>query len=158
MAAPTPTTRQAPGGRILKDGYQTLITFARDPDVEFWERTVKPVGLDGGEPIKLTTMHNTNVHTFAPRQLTMISPGSTTVGYNPTCLNSILNNLLNQEDTITETYSDGSTYAYFGYLQKFERNDHSEGEMPEATVSFVATNRDSTGAEQLPVLTDVTGT
>lgn len=158
MAAPSATARQTPTGLILEDGFKTLITFARSPAVKLWELTVKPIGWDGGEKIKLSNMHNTSLHTFAPRKLKMLTDGSFTCHYDPAVLDTILNDILNQKDTITERYADGSTYAYFGVMNKFERNDHQEGEAPTATVNFFATNRDSSGVEQVPILTSVIGT
>ena len=158
MAAPAATARTTPSGLMLEDGFKTLITFARSPSVKLWEITVKPVGYDGGDKIKLSNMHNTALHTFAPRKLKMLTDGSFKCHYDPGALLTILTTLLNYKDTITETYADGTTFCYFGVLNKFERDEHQEGEAPTATVSFFATNRDSSGVEQTPVLTEVTGT
>lgn len=159
MAAPTPTARQTPSGRMLKDGYRTTITFSRDPDVSFWEKTVTPPGLDGGDAIDITTMHNNDVRTKAPRSLFDLTDGSATVAYDPDCINQILNNLLNQPGSCTVTKSDGSTLAFYGYLQKFEPQELTEGEHPEAEITVVCTNVDpATGGEELPVLTSVSGT
>lgn len=158
MAAPSATPRVTPTGLVLEDGHKTLITFARNPSINLWEVTVKPVGYDGGEKIKLTNMHNNTVHTFAPRRLIMLTDASMKVQYDPEALDTLLNNQLNIPDVITETYSDGSTFAYHGVMNKFERDEHQEGEVPTATVGFFATNRDSDGAEQLPVLVEVVGT
>lgn len=158
MAAPTPTARVAPTGLMLEDGFKTLITFARAPSVKLWEVSVKPIGFNGGEKIKLSNMHNARIHTFAPRKLIELTDGSMKVFYDPAVLPVILNTVLNQEDVITETYADGSTYAYHGVLNKFERDEHQEGEAPTATCNFFATGRDTSGAEQTPVETDVAGT
>jgi hypothetical protein len=135
-----------------------LITFARAPAIKLWEVSVKPIGFDGGEKIKLSNMHNTSLHTFAPRKLKMLTDATMKVFYDPAALVTLLDTILNMKDTITERYSDGSTYAYFGVMNKFERDEHQEGEVPTATVSFFATNRDSSGVEQVPVLTEVIGT
>lgn len=159
MAAPTPTVRITPSGRILENGYKTLITFSRDPDVEMWEISVKPIGMDGGPKIDLTNMHSAIVREYAPRRLMEMTDGQMTVHYDPKVLPKIMNDLINRNNVITETYSDGSTYAYWGYLQKFERNEHGiDGDAPQGTATFVVTNRDDSGVRQLPVETDVTGT
>ena len=159
MAAPTPTVRVTPSGRILENGFKTLVTFASHSAIELWEVSVKPVGMDGGSKIDLTNMHNNTVRTYAPRRLKEITDGSMKCHYDPKVLPTLMNSLINKKTVITETYMDGSTYAYWGYLQKFERDEHTiDGDAPQGTATFVATNRDDTGAEQVPVETDVVGT
>lgn len=158
MAAPTPTVRGTPAGLRLKNGHSTKITFNRFPTVQFWEETVQPPGVDGGDAIETTTMHNTAWRTNAPRNLKTLTPGNVKASYDPTVFNTIVNSMINIEDTITVTFPDGSTLAFFGYLQKFEPAELKQGEQPEATISFVPTNMDATGAEQAPVLTSVAGT
>lgn len=158
MAAPTPTARVTPTGLMLEDGFKTLFTFARAPSVKLWEISVKPIGFNGGDKIKLSNMHNNRIHTFAPRRLVELTDGSMKVFYDPAVLPTILSTLLNEKDVITETYSDGSTYCYHGVLNKFDRDEHQEGEAPTATINIFATGRDTSGAEQVPVLADVPGT
>ena len=158
MTAPSATNRQAPAGRMLDDGYQSLITFAVDPDVAFWEKGVQPPGIDGGEKIDVTTMHNTTYRTSTARSLKEVTDGQVTAAWDPRVYPQIIA-LINVETTITVKFSNGDTLAFYGYLQKFEPSELKEGEHPEATLSFVATNRDpSTGAEEAPVLTEVAGT
>lgn len=53
------TTRSAPGGTKLGDGFSTKIAFAADADVSLWEKTVTPPGVDGGDAVDTSTMHNT---------------------------------------------------------------------------------------------------
>lgn len=158
MSAPTPTARVTPTGLMLEDGFKTLITFARAPSVKLWEISVKPIGFNGGDKIKLSNMHSGKLHQFAPRKLVELTDGSMKCFYDPSALPVILSTLMNYKDVITETYTDGSTYAYHGVMNKFERDEHQEGEAPTATVNIFATGRDTSGTEQLPVETDVTGT
>lgn len=158
MAAPVPTTRQTPYGIKLKDGYRTLFTFAADPDVSFWEKTVKPPGLDGGDAIEQTTMHNEDYRTFAPRSLITMTESSMTAAYDPAVLTQIMA-LINIETTITISFADGSTWAFFGFLKSFETNELQEGEQPNASVSIVCTNFDPTNkVEAGPALASVAGT
>ena len=157
MAAPSATVRQTPTGRKLKDGHSTKITFARVPAISFWEKSVKAPGIDGGDSVPQTTMHNVTWRTFAPRQLRTLTEVTTTVAYDPALYDSILS-LVNIEDTITVRFPDGSTLAFFGYLKQFEPAELVEGTQPEATVTIVPTNMDSSGTEQAPVLTSVEGT
>ncbi len=159
MAAPTPTARATPSGVMLEEGFKCLITFARRTNICIWEKTVKPTGIDGGDKIDITTMHNTRTKTFAPRTLYMPTDGSIKVAYDAKAKNDIKNILINAEDTITETYPDGSTYCYYGYLKSFEPSEFSEGEFPEADVVIVQTNWDPTNnVEAEAVLTEVVGT
>jgi len=157
-AAPSPTTRQTPGGRRLLDGYSTKITFARDPDVSLWEVSVKPPGIDGGDPIDTNTMHNVSWRTMAARALKTLTESTFTAAYDPDCYNQLLQ-LVNVYDTLTVRFPDGSTLAFYGFLRQFDPNDNTEGEMPTATVTFQPTNYDYTNAvEAAPVLTSVAGT
>jgi hypothetical protein len=158
VAAPSATPRVDPSGIKLKDGYSTLITFARDTDVGLWEKTVTPPGLDGGDSIEQTTMHNDDWRTFAPRSLVTLTEMSFVAAYDPNVYTSVLA-LVNVEDTITVTFPDGSTLAFYGYLKMFEPSELTEGEQPEATVTIVPTNWDPAGdVEAAPVMTSVAGT
>jgi hypothetical protein len=158
MAAPTPTTRVSPTGIKLKDGYQTLVTIALDTNIEFWEKAVTPPGMDGMDKIDQTTMHNIRWRTCAPRSLVTLTDAPMTVAYDPQVYTSVLA-VLNVETTITERFPDGSTLAYYGFLQKFEPQELTEGAQPEATITIVPTNFDPVNkVEAAPVLTSVAGT
>lgn len=158
MAAPTATARGTPSGIKMDDGYQTLITFASAPTIAFWEKGVTPPGLDGMDGIDTTTMHNVQWRTKAPRALVTMTDLTLTVAWDPVLYQTILT-LLNVKTTITVTFPDGGTLAFFGYLQKFEPSEHKEGEQPEATITVTPTNQDPvSGDEEAPVLTNVAGT
>lgn len=158
MAAPTPGTRIAPGGIKLKDGFSTVITFSGDTDVSIWEKSVKPPGIDGGDAIEQTTMHNTNWRTMAPRQLKTLTEFSVTGAYDPAVYTQILN-LINVENTITVRFPDGSTLAFYGFLKTLEFADLVEGTQPEVTATVVPTNFDPVNhVEAAPVLASVAGT
>lgn len=157
MAAPTVTARSAPAGLKLRDGYSTKIAFKRDPDVSFWERTVTPPGVDGGDEIDITTMHNSDWRTFSPRQLVTLTESTVSAAYDPALFSQILD-LVNFNDEVTVHFPDGSTLAFWGFLKNFEPGENTEGEFPEATITIVPTNMDNSGAEQAPVLTSVAGT
>lgn len=158
MAAPTPTVRVTPGGIMLKDGYRTLITFSRDTDVSLWEKKVTPFGLDGRESIDQTTMWNNDYVTKAPRSLVDTTDGSMTCSYDPAVYTQLVA-MLNVEQTITYTVSDGTTVAVYGYLQKFEPQEMEEGTQPEAKVTIVHTNWDYVNkVEAGPAVASVSGT
>lgn len=161
MAAPTPTARQTPTGLMLVRGYQSLITFALDPNIDFWEKTVQPAGMDSGDEIDITTMHNLIFRTAAPRKLVKSTPAKTKVAYDPIAYDQILQ-IIGKETTVTVKFSDGSTYAAFGYLKSFVPDDMAEepsDKQPTAEVAIVFTNYDPVGhVEAAPVMTLVVGT
>lgn len=158
MAAPTATARQTPGGIPLRDGHPTFITFAADPDISLWEKSVTPPGIDGGDPVDTVTFHNDVWRTMASRSLKTLTEASFSAAYDPAIYTQILN-ICNVETSVTVTFSDGSTLAFWGYLQSFEADEITEGEQPTGTATIVATNTDpANGAEADPVLNSVTGT
>ncbi len=157
-AAPSDTVRQTPSGIKLDDGFPTKIAFARDPDVSIWEITVKTVGYDGGEAIDTTNMHNQRYRTMAARALITLTESSIKFAYDPKFKGQI-QNLLNQEGSITEHFPDGSKLSYYGYLRTVEFDDNAEGARPEGTATITPTNWDPVNrVEADPVLTEVVGT
>ena len=158
MAAPSPTARTTPAGIYLEDGFSTKITIARDVDISFWEVSVTPPGVDGGDEIDTTTMFNTTYRTRSARKLKTLTPASASVAYDPQVLSQIIETI-NMETTITITFPDGSTWAFFGYLKTFEPQEASEGEMPMADIEVVPTNWDPANrVEAGPAIASVAGT
>ncbi len=155
MAAPTPTARSTPNAPRLKDGFSTLVTFAADPDVALWEVGVQPPGQDGGDEIDTTTMHNATYRTFAPRSLITLTPMTCRFAYNPKFYTELLS-LLNVETTITVTFPNSDTLAFFGFLKGVEPEENTEGEMPIASVTIVPTNTDfnNNDVEAAPAFAD----
>lgn len=161
MAAPTPTTRGTPSGAFLPDGYQALLTFASLPTASFWEKTVQPPGIDGGEPIDTTTMQNTEWRTMFPRSLKTLTPFTVKAAYDPLFFAGIqMLSLVNRRnDTVTVRWGDGSTLACFAYLQKMDPDPLEEGKQPEITLTIVPTNYDyANKVVASPVQTNVAGT
>lgn len=158
MAAPAPAARVDPVGIKLDDGYRSLITIAADTNVSFWEMSVQPPGLDGGDKIDNTTMHNDVLRTFAPRQLITMTPGKVVAAYDPSVY-SQLAVLINVKTTITIHFPDGSTLAFYGFVKSVETNELVEGTFPQMTVTIEPTNADpTTGAEEMFVVGSVAGT
>lgn len=158
MGAPTTTVRQTPAGIYLDDGFSTKIAFAADPDISFWERTVQPPGIDGGDPIETVTMHSVAWRSKRARALKTLTESTLTVAYDPALYTQIVA-LVNVEGSITVHFPDTSELDFFGFLQKFEPAELQEGEFPEATITICPTNWDPVAnVEAGPVLTSATGT
>ena len=136
----------------LDDGYQTLISFASDPTVLFYEKTVTPPGVDGGGEIDTTTMQNSTWRTRNPKALITLSEAATTVAYDPATYPEIIA-LVNVNNLITVTFPDGDTLAFWGWLDKFIPGEHVEGEQPESEITIIPSNQNASGAETAPVHT-----
>ena len=158
MTAPSPTDRVTPTGTMLEDGYQSLITVASDTDITFWEKTVTPPALEGGDKIDITTMHNSNVMTFAAQSLYETGDVTTKVAYEIQSYADI-QDIINTNTTVTVTLPGGDQAAFFGYVKSFVPDENVKGTQPEATVTIVATNIDpASGDEEVPVFVTAAGT
>lgn len=158
MGTPATTSRTTPGGVKLGDGFSTKVAFSLDADISLWEVEVTPPGLDGGDRVDNTTMHNTTWMTFAPQTLIDMTPASFTAAYDPDAYDEC-QAILNSEGSVTVEFPDGSTLDFFGYLSKFEPQGVSRGNMPLATVTIQPTNWDpDNDVEAGPVMTEVAGT
>lgn len=158
MTAPSEVTRVEPLGIYLEDGHRTTIGCALNPDIAFWEISVKPPGLDNRDPIDTTTMWNDTWITKAPRQLSETTDVTGSAAYDPAVW-SMIRNILGVETTWTIKYPNGDKLTFYGYLRSFEKSDHVEGTMPTADYVIVVTNQDpSTSDEEDPVLSATSGT
>lgn len=160
MAAPTASVRGTPAGIPLLDGYQTLISFLGYLTLKFWEKTVTPPGLDGGDAIETTTMHNTTWRTMWFRSLITLTDVETTVAYDPASYESTeIQGIINTNLEITVEFSDDSTLAFWGALRLFEPQETQRGEQPEANITITPSNWDSTNnVEAGPVIVETAGT
>ena len=145
-----PAAPRTPSGSPLENGYQTVITFAEDATVALFEKSVQPMGLEGGEKIDVTTMHNVDVRTYAARFLKEVTDSQMTVAYDPAVLTALYL-MINKVQKVTLTFPDGSTWNFDGYLRNFQPSSIEIGAQPMATCTIVATNRDATtGVEASP--------
>lgn len=165
---PTPTPPQRPIGTYLTDGFSTLVTFANNPTIQLWitlEGGVKAGGFDTEGPIKIGTMHAKRMRVMAAKKLVTHQPTTLTCFYDPAVMTPlvIIGGQLGLETTITLTFPDGSSWAFYGYLNKFEVSDHKEGTAPTASCEIIAISRDPYGTgtssiggidgEELPLYT-----
>ena len=154
----TAQTRSTPVGTKLDDGFSTKIAFEADPDISFWEKTVTPPGVDGGDKIPISTMHNSAWRTFAARALKELTDSTLTCAYDPKVYSQIIA-IVNVPTEITVHFPDTSTLSFFGFLKSFTPGEMSEGEQPEADIEIVCTNLNpNTGLETAPSFVDNSGT
>jgi hypothetical protein len=159
MAAPTPVARIVPVGWKMPDGYQTLVAFQRSPQINLWEKTVKPPGANAGGGIDTTTMLNSKYRTRANKHLITLDDLSFRAAYDPDVYIDILTNILNWTQAISVIFPDHSSLTFWGFLDKFEPQEHKEGDMPEADCTIIVTNTDPiTFVEAGPVFTAAPGT
>ncbi len=142
----------APAGFKLLDGFPTLVTFSLDPDVALWIKSIKPSGSDAGGPIDTTTMLQVRHRTYAPKQLVTATAATGKCAYDPLVLNDIYE-MIGKNQAITTRFPDGSTWRHYGWLDKFEPDEISEGVMPLANYTIQPSNTDAAGAEQPPLYT-----
>lgn len=155
MAAPTATARLSPTGVRMDDGFRTKIAVADDPNIEFWEKSVQPPGLDGGDLIPTSTMHNVEYRTFSPKSLTTLTECVIVAAYDPVIYSSI-RAILNGNLPWTVTFPDGTTYAFWAALIRAIPQPHVEGEQPEIEITIMPTNYDAVNCvEAGPVLLSV---
>ena len=148
----TTTTRVTPVGIHMDDGFSTKIAFAADANVSFWEKTVTPPGVEGGDAIETTTMHNVTWRTMAARKLRTLTDASITVMYDPWVFDQIVA-LVNIEGEITVHFPNGDTLDFWGFLKSFVPGELVEGSPPEAEITIVCTNQNLSGVEVSPTLT-----
>lgn len=158
MTAPATTALGTPTGAKLKDGFSTRIAFAANANIRLWVKTIKPPGIDGGEKIDITDMHNTAWRTFAARQLKTLMEMKFKAAYDPGVYDQ-LSALVNVEGAITIHFPNGATVDFYGYLMKAEPADNEEGKQPEMDVTVQPTNYDPVaGTEEGPNYKTASGT
>ncbi len=161
MSAPTPSTRGTPAGFKYPDGWVSKISFERNPTIGFWEIGVQPGAIDGGEPIKITTMHNTARHTKAAPGLIEDGDLELEAAYDPAYISNTagIEQLINKNGSITQQWPDGTTKTFFGWLRSFAPQKLEAGKFPTASVKIVQSNYDPVArVEAGPVWANVTGT
>lgn len=136
--------------RRLDDGFKTLVTFANFPSVKFYTKTVTPPGMSGGGGNDTTTMHNTRYRTMAPKKLMTMTEATQTAAYDPQVYSDIPN-MMQVNQYITMTFSDGSQVKFWGWLDEFTPGEIKEGEQPTAEIKLIPSNQNSSGVETGPL-------
>jgi hypothetical protein len=135
----THTDRVDPVGTPFDEGYQSLLTFSLDPDLSFWETVVGAPGIDGGDPVPTTTMHNTMFHTVSPRKLKRMTPfqvqGKFSSG-TPEQVNALINA---RDGWVTVKWPDETQFSFPAYLKSWQPAQAQEGNPLEGTLEIVPT-------------------
>lgn len=159
MAAPSTTALSTPAGIELWDGFSARIAFDRDPDASLWVKTLKLPGIDGGDAIDATTMHNVLYRIMRERSLITITDITGTATFDPNFWNNAVSNLINQNGAITVHIPDGSTLDVWGFLRTADIQEFAEGTLPILNFAITVSNFDPVNrVENGPVLTSVSGT
>jgi len=134
----------------IDDGFSTTMAFAEEPSVLFWEKEVTPPGVEGGGANDTTTMRNTAFRTKAPKKLKSMSDSTITAAYDPAVYDQIWT-MLNVNQLITLTFADGSTLAFWGWIDDFKPGAAKEGEQPTAELTIICSNQNDSLVETAPV-------
>jgi hypothetical protein len=137
---------------VMTDGHPTTVAFAEDATVKLDEKTVTPPSIEGGGENDVTTMLNVEWRTRMPKKLKTLGEMSLTAAYDPAVYPEIVA-MINVNQLITITFPDSSTVAFWGWIDTFEPGEISEGEQPEADLTVIASNLNSTLVETGPVYT-----
>lgn len=142
-------------GHFLTDGFQSLISFAKDNAPLFYEIEVTPPSVGIGKPIPVSTMRNTKYNTFASSVLLTLGQMKVQVAYNPTTITADIIAQVGVNQLITVTFPDGSTLAFYGYLDMFTPSSLVEGKRPTAEIIIQPTLRNTANppVETAPVVT-----
>lgn len=158
MTAPAHTARQTPVGRQLGEGAPMYVTFASNPNISLWEQSVKPPGATMDDRKDTTTSYNEVVRTFSPGRLRTDKDVVVQCGYDPDDADEIVA-LAGVRDTITLTFPSGTQCSFYGWLDDYDFNDHSEDDDPMVTLTIAVGNQDwTTCEEEPPVWTPGSGT
>lgn len=137
---------------IMNDGFSTIISFPSHPSIAFEEKTVTPPGVSGGGANDTTTMRNSDWRTRQPKLLKTLSDSGVEVAWDPAAYDDIME-LINDNQLITITFPDSSTFAFYGWVDEFTPNDHEEGSQPTANLVIIPSNQTDAGVETAPVFT-----
>ena len=158
MAAPAPTTRVTPVGKRLENGFVSKLTLASDTNISFWEISVQPPGMDGGELIDISDQWNVRYRSKVPQGLIEMTDCVVVAHYDPDLKNQI-DDVINVPTTATVLYPDGSTEAFYCVPRSIEYDPLENGTDPRCTITLGTTNYDHTNdVEAGPTVTSVAGT
>jgi hypothetical protein len=137
---------------ILKFGHGTTYSFESNPSLVLPEKDITPFGITAGNSIDTTTMRNDTYMTKIPQRLLEGEESTVTVTYDPAYLSDIVA-LLRDNQLITITFPDGSTWAFYGWVNNFTPDTINETDQPTATITVIPSFETDAGVETAPVYT-----
>ena len=160
MANPATITRVTPSSGYMKEGHSTKIAFSARPQFSAWEIEVQPPGIDRGDPINITTMHNTVWETMYAKVLKTLTSFNLILAYSLEAFDDVTDFIIDAVDwSITCHFPGGDKLDVFAFMQSFIPQSHKRGELPTANSTIVPTNFDrANNVEAGPVLTLAAGT
>ena len=141
----------SPSGIRMDQGHATIIEFSGNTTIQLWEKTVKPMGIDGGEPINTTTMRNVTWETMIARSLMTMTPAELECAYDEAVYTAIIA-MVNNNQQLTVIFPSLRRITFWGYLRSFEPNPIVMQEQPTARVVVVPTNQNNSGVETGPTI------
>lgn len=128
----------------LDDGFSTILHFAENPTVSFYEREVTPPGMDGGGATDVTTMRNNRLRTRSPKKLKTLTPMTLTVLYKSDVFDpDEVWAMINVNQQITLEMPDNSMLQFYGWLDKFIPGPNQEGNVCMATITIEPSNHNN---------------
>jgi len=113
-------------------------------------KSIQPLAVDGGDPLDVTCLSNTDWVTKQPQTLREVPDFTFTCLYYPDDLAKVVAQV-NQNQALSITgIGAGFTLSFWGYLRTFEPKEAGKGEEATATGTVVVTNMDDNGAEKAP--------
>lgn len=124
----------------FQDGFRTLVSFEFAPNLSFWERRVKPFGFDLGGPIDEATLRSSLYRAKSPKSLITTTDLVMTGAYNANVYSTFVS-LLRFIQVITLTFPNAQAMTFDGWCDKFDPQEHVDGESPNATLTVCASNQ-----------------
>jgi len=116
------------------DGYNIRISLVNQ-GITLYEKNVTPPGVEGGDPINITTNDNGDFMSFAPRSRKQRTAAQAEVTYDDTDLDA-LEAAVDQSDDILVVWPDDTTKLDSGWVRSVIANQTQEGEQPTANITF----------------------
>lgn len=129
-----------------KTGYGARVTLETS-SLTFLEKSVTPIGFDGGDPIDVTNNSKSAIREQYPRKLVQLTGGSATVEYDGTQLTAI-QAAINVAQYITIEYLEGDQIRFYGWVRTFTPSDFAEGAQPTAEIAIESAGVDDSGDEE----------
>lgn len=158
MAIPT-TSRVAPVGYKMPEGFKTVLAWANVPGLQVWAQGVKITGQETGGMINTTTQEQTEVRTQVSKKLKTWKGGTWTGFIDPDVI-PILDSQLGKNQAGTLWLPTFDFINFYGCITDWEpAGEWKESEPPLITLKYEITNTDPmTGAEAKPEYHAAAGT